>query len=49
MQQEQFDLNRITRDLQERTKAITRKRVGNWLVGLIFLYMIAGIYLVATT
>ena len=49
VQQEQFDLNRITRDLKDRADEITRKRVGHYLVGLILLYMIAGIYLVATT
>ncbi|TES88537.1 MAG: hypothetical protein E3J93_02545 [Dehalococcoidia bacterium] len=49
VQQEQFDLNRITRDLQERSEEITRRGVARWLVGLILLYMIAGIYLVATT
>ena len=41
--------SRITRDLKEQAETITRKRVANWLVGLTLLYMIAGIYLVATT
>ena len=46
--QERFDPNRITRNLRIQAEEITRKRIGSYLVALIFLYMIAGIYLVAT-
>jgi hypothetical protein len=49
LQKEQFDPSRITRDLMNQAEEITRKSVGNYLVGLVFLYMIAGIYLVITT
>jgi hypothetical protein len=44
-----FDPTKVIRELKDWAEAITRKRVARWLVVLILLYMIAGIYLVLTT
>ncbi len=43
------DPAQATRDLKDWTEEITRRGVARWLVVLILLYMIAGIYLVLTT
>ncbi len=49
LQTNPFDPTQPIRELKDWAEAITRKRVARWLVILILLYMIAGIYLVLTT
>ena len=45
VQQEQFDVNRITQNLKDWVEEITRNRVANWIFGVLVIYLIASLYL----